>query len=748
VRKRVLALSGGVALVAAVGLGWWMSRPPEWERFAPSDGVLPQALRERSVFPPAEALTCRPCHEAQYEEWAVSQHAHANRLVSLKQDAPAFNPRRTFVEGLLETEVFQDWKTFVVRQRAPWGTSSHAALAVIGVEPIIQYLAPFPRGRFQVINPAYDPSKREWFDVFSGEDRRPHEWGFWSNRGMNWNAQCAFCHTTDFQKNYDIATDTYASRWKAMGLSCSRCHGPMEAHLADPRAPVAKPEDAVVMSNCASCHSRREELTGAFRPGDTFHDHYRLTITDLTDTYYPDGQVRDENFEYASFIQSKMGHAGVKCLDCHNAHSGKLKLPVESNAMCMSCHTPPGTNGATPVPDPAAHSHHAAASAGNRCVECHMPRTTYMARDPRRDHGFTIPDPVLTLEHGVPNACNRCHTDQSAGWAAWWVEHWYGDKMDRPSRTRARLIARAREGDQSVVGDLLAFLSTEPNPAWRASLLMVLAPHAGRSDVAEVLMRAAGDPSPLVRSAAVSALAPLTSARHVLQSALQDPAGVVRLTAAWDLALQRQVLPPKVRAEVEVFVRNQSDQPGGVLRQAELALAEGRKTSAMSWLRKAEEWDPSSGMFLRTGYIRFGADDLDGARRSFRKAMEADRAAHDAPYALALLEAEAGNTLAARDLLKVVTDLAPRFARAHYNLGLAEASLDDLPSAASALQRAADLDPGDPAAPYALATIHLRAGDRAAAASAARRALAADPAHAESIGLLRQLGEPPAPAAR
>jgi Tfp pilus assembly protein PilF len=73
-------------------------------------------------------------------------------------------------------------------------------------------------------------------------------------------------------------------------------------------------------------------------------------------------------------------------------------------------------------------------------------------------------------------------------------------------------------------------------------------------------------------------------------------------------------------------------------------------------------------MFLRTGYARFGADDLDGARRSFRKAMEADRAAEDAPYALALLEAEAGNTLAARDLLKVVTNLAPRFARAYADL--------------------------------------------------------------------------------
>jgi len=87
----------------------------------------------------------------------------------------------------------------------------HQAVAVIGVEPLIQYLTPSPGGRLQVFNPACDPAHKDWFAVFSGEDRQPHEWGFWKNQGMKWNSQCAACHMTSFEKNYDPILDAYAS---------------------------------------------------------------------------------------------------------------------------------------------------------------------------------------------------------------------------------------------------------------------------------------------------------------------------------------------------------------------------------------------------------------------------------------------------------------------------------------------------------------------------------------------------------
>ena len=54
---------------------------------------------------------------------------------------------------------------------------------------------------------------------------------------------------------------------------------------------------------------------------------------------------------------------------------------------------------------------------GALCANCHMPETTYMGVDPRRDHSMRIPRPDLSVVMGTPNACNQCHQDQDAPWA-------------------------------------------------------------------------------------------------------------------------------------------------------------------------------------------------------------------------------------------------------------------------------------------------------------------------------------------
>ena len=732
---RFLLLIIGLVALLLGGLAWWVLRTPEWERAVPVSSVLPRDLAKRSGFPPADARDCKACHLAEFNEWAASQHAHANRLVSPLQDGPAFNPTRNFREGLLTTTVSEKWNRLIVRQTGAEGIPSyHRAVAVIGVRPLIQYLCPFPGGRLQVINPAYDPKNGDWFDVYKAEPRGPHEWGFWKNGGMNWNSQCAYCHTTGFEKNYDPATDSFASTWKAMGISCEQCHGPLDGHAAKPKVPVrltARPD----MENCAACHSRREELTGKFHAGDNFDEHFRVALPDLTDLYYPDGQVRDEDFEYGSFLTSKMGKAGISCLDCHNPHSGKLKLPAGNNALCLSCHAPPGQRGATPIPDPAAHSHHKPDSTGNRCVECHMPQTTYMARDPRRDHGFTVPDPQLTKELGIPNSCNRCHADKFTDWAITWMQEWY--KMQRPSRDRTRLIARARSGDPAVSQPIMEFFKSEPNPAWRASLVLMLEGREQDPAVQEFLAASASDQSPLVRDAAVRTLA--QARPDVLQKALSDPSLAVRISAAWHLLMNRQTVPDGSRKEIGTWLSNISDGAGGAFQQARLAAIEKRLPDLERWTNLAVARDPSSGMFQQAAQLMYQADRLPQAKAFFDRSLAADPKNTDTAYSLALLEAELGNAARSLVLLRTTVGLAPDFGRAWYNLGLAEAAYGDLPASAKALEKAESLLPRSPDPAFALATVQLRMKDPAKAAESARRALAIAPGHPGAMGLLRQL---------
>lgn len=158
---------------------------------------------------------------------------------------------------------------------------------VIGYDPIEQFLTPATGGRWQIQEISYDPKSNQWFYVYGNEDRQPGEWGHWTGRGMNWNSRCAECHNTCLKKNYDAATDSYHTTMAEMSVSCEACHGPLKAHVewrkAHPnttlRDPALRPfSPAQILDICSSCHSRTLDLTGEFKPGDSFFGHYSLEI--------------------------------------------------------------------------------------------------------------------------------------------------------------------------------------------------------------------------------------------------------------------------------------------------------------------------------------------------------------------------------------------------------------------------------------------------------------------------------------
>src|SRR5690606_20497452 len=128
------------------------------------------------------------------------------------------------------------------------------------------------------------------------------------------------------------------------------------------------------------CHSRRRQLAPDARPSHSYYDHYANELL-MPETYYPDGQVKDEVYVYGSFLQSKMYANGIRCTDCHDPHSARLVHT--GNQVCTSCHTHPAGKYDTP-----AHHHHAPGTPGASCVECHMPASVFMDVDWRRDHSL------------------------------------------------------------------------------------------------------------------------------------------------------------------------------------------------------------------------------------------------------------------------------------------------------------------------------------------------------------------------
>jgi tetratricopeptide (TPR) repeat protein len=716
---------------------------------------------------------CRECHEEAFAAWLGSHHGQAERPITPLLDERAFVPPGAFTHGSQRTA----YRTNAAGQYELVTTGLHGtnqafiAERVLGYHPLRQMLVPFPGGRWQASEAAWDPRSNEWFNVYGDEDRKPGEWGHWTGRGMNWNSMCAACHNTRLRKNYDLATDTFRTAWIEHGVGCESCHGPMKNHndwqrankgkgLKDPT--IRKFTRDEMFDTCAACHSRRAEITGDPKPGDSYWDHHLLSIVDESNLYYPDGQVWDEDFEVAAFLGSKMFHKGVRCVDCHDPHTMKNRLP--GNFLCLSCHGPGQTN--APVINPVTHSRHKVfgydtngnlinldlstynpknvKETGGECVNCHMPQTVYMQRHWRHDHGFTIPDPLLTKQFGIPNACNRCHQDKDTDWSLRYVEEWYGDKMNRPYRTRAQTVALARQGDAAARDPLLKQLATDEIPYWQAVAANLLGRWATDPAVRAALLAKLDDPHPLVRQMAAQSLGPLTQAGDTnvaaaLNRKLADPRRNVRIEAARHLAatLDTNTL---AGAEYLHFLDHIADQPLGQMQRGVFQLQRGHLTNALSSFQRAVAWDPySAGLRHELAIVLSQLGRAHEAVEQLEAAVRLQPTEAEFHFKLALALNEVGESARVVTALEAAVKQDPRHARAWYNLGLARSGRGDAPGALEALLRAEAADPRDPRAPYARATVLAQLGRLEEARAAARRALELAPDFTAARTLLWQL---------
>ena len=718
----------------------------------------------------AGSASCRECHAEAYNNWAKSHHALAERPPNPLMENAAFIPPRLFKHGTQETSLRDTNGRFELITAGRHGTNEIFPVErVLAENPLRQMLVQFPGGRVQVTEAAFDPRSNEWFNVYGNEDRQPGEWGHWTGRGMNWNSMCATCHNMQVRKNYDAATDSYDTKLVEHGVGCESCHGPMQSHndwqhahknssLKDPTVPKLTREK--MFSTCAACHSRRAEITGDPKPGDDYFDHHSLTIVDESDTFYPDGQIRDEDYEVTAFMGSRMHHKGVRCVDCHDVHTMKTRLP--GNFLCLQCHGPGATN--APSINPVTHSHHKVfgydtngvmanadltkyvsalvQETGGECVNCHMPQTVYMQRHSRHDHGFTIPDPLLTKQFSIPNACERCHADKGTDWNLKYVEQWYGTNMNRPYRQHAQTIARARQGDDGAIKPLEKMLATDDLDYWRAVSATLLQRWCDEPSVTAALLGQLNHTNALVREKVVQALGPLTGRAEVasaLQLRLQDSARNVRVEAARIFAATLDT-NSLAGGEYLHFLDHIADQPLGQMQRGVFEFQRGDPTNALKHFQTAAEWDPYS-----PGIRHELAIALSQLGRTGDAVKELEAAVKLAPndaefhYKLGLAYNELGETENVLAELEAAVKLNPQHGRAWYNLGLARNAGGPIAPALEALARAEDISPTDAQIPYARATILARAGKLAEAKAAAQRALALQPEFVQAAQLLQSL---------
>ncbi len=739
----------------------WLLIPVLVQAQTESDPRLDPARAERGYV---GAAICGECHQKELALWQGSHHDLAMQEASPETVLGDFDGAELLAHGI-RSRFFRRDGRFMVHTDGPDGElRDYAVRYTFGWYPLQQYLIELPGGRVQSLGLAWDSRSealggQRWFHLYpdaSMDHRHPLHW---TARDQIWNYQCADCHSTDLQKRYDPARDVYDTRYAEINVACEACHGPGLNHVAWARAqtttrapaaaatvdtlagdPVtdaagrgllvdlkdrdggtwqldpqtARPVRSVARTSqpelqvCAPCHSRRGRIWQDLVPGDPLHQGFRLSLLE-PDLYFPDGQIKDEVFVYGSFIQSPMYRQGVVCGDCHEPHS--LKLRAEGNAVCARCH--PATRY-----DATEHHHHQPGSPGAACGACHMAQRAYMVVDERADHSMRVPRPDLTLKTGAPNACNGCHQDQDAAWAAAAVELWYPDS-DRRGPHFGEALHAADTQSPDAAARLLA-LAGDPAqpPIARASALARLHDQPQELAGAGALMtvrRLLADPDALVRAQAVRLLQymDLQARVELAWPPLSDPARTVRLEAA-------RVLAPVLRQGIGAKV----------LEQMGAALEEAMAAERVNADRPEAH--------LNLGLLAAAAGEAAAAEEAYRTALGLDARFTPARANLADLYRALGRESEAEAELEAGLAADPQSADLHFALGLAQVRGRRLQTAIESLRRAAVLAPGNSRYAYVYAVALDGAGRTAEALPVLASARERDPANRDLLVALIQ----------
>lgn len=461
--------------------------------FRPGKDRIPHDLATNPGTPWGDYVgssTCKSCHEKDHAAWRESFHSRTlydavPKTVfgdfsgdKLNKDRRYPFTLRAFTEGgkfWVQVEDNLEWVPLVKRKpgrdpRDTYGfdiparrTGVFEVIYAFGNRRHQPYVVREENGRYWV--PPY-----YWNDVV-----KAWMWDGW----RPYTVACAPCHVTGIKSlDAPLPNDkdrpfgmTKPTKWRTApadegwaegAVGCETCHGTGRRHVEKVKELGAEAYRAYVagggaptiycpgddtpeirMKQCDSCHNFNSESTLTWVPGPRGYDH-PMAFDRLRPTgnpgwdqwqFYADGTDMSPCTVGSVFRGSAMGKSGVECKDCHDSHGnstfGSLVKPLDGNALCLSCHVHAERFGTKELLE--RHTHHAAASPGSSCAECHMPRDKHFTNGAQvmsqqiHSHAMSVPTGDVTDAAPRPS-CNTCHTDRDAMWTRKTLEGWFPPK--------------------------------------------------------------------------------------------------------------------------------------------------------------------------------------------------------------------------------------------------------------------------------------------------------------------------------
>jgi photosynthetic reaction center cytochrome c subunit len=309
------------------------------------------------------------CHPAEVEGYARSAMAHSLRRAGQEPDGTVSAHGSKIAMHSTAAGYWQLWENGGDRTeyRVDYviGSGTHAS----------GYLVDIGGHLFQ--SPVAYYKSRQAYDLAPGYENQPDP-----DFTRPVSEECVLCHSGRALHVSGTLNEYRSPIFPAEAISCERCHGPVERHLANPRADTivnpARLEPAARDSVCEQCH-----LFGVARvpnPGKEFSDFVPGQRLEDTFTIYRNAVPAGSSagaFKVISHVEQLALSACARnsgerlwCGTCHDPHDKPVQAVQYYRARCLSCHT-----GNFAAPHPAKDSD---------CLGCHMPR-----RD-AQDGGHTV----------------------------------------------------------------------------------------------------------------------------------------------------------------------------------------------------------------------------------------------------------------------------------------------------------------------------------------------------------------------
>ncbi|MEO6447103.1 MAG: tetratricopeptide repeat protein, partial [Gemmatimonadaceae bacterium] len=563
-------------------------------------------------------------------------------------------------------------------------------------------------------------------------------------------SNCQSCHGSQIQVSLDSATPKYETTFSSLGINCESCHGPGRRHLALVKDAQAVASEEIGMSPlatltkdgslgvCWQCHALKDRLQGGFVSGKPLDAYYSVHLPQLGErAHFADGRVRTFGYQEGHLWSDCYVSGGMTCTSCHDPHSqgyrdvnGTPLAGRDDDRQCTSCHQAKGAA-------VEAHTRHSAASAGSRCVACHMPylqepEIGTALRYARSDHAIPVPRPAADAALGITSSCRGCHTDRTEQALNAQVADWYGTLKPRASAITAALELPTETDREKAAGRVL-----------RAEEKHTAALFAGMALFAEQFLSA---DMPTLEREVIERLEQLSSHPNLDVRAL---ALASLHLAAGERGAVRTFLAARLKAlgADESRVRSRWTVVLGFF--ADRERDRGDASAGAAIYAKALEIEPDNArLHLNRGVALAQTGDYAPAVASIERSLVLNPSQPLALVNLGISRSAQGDKMGAMAAYQKALSFNVREALAWFNLGNVYFELGRESEAGAAYAKAVESDPSLPLAHFYLARALAKSGAIARALREVDAGLEFDPQNAEALGareqLQRMLVSPPA----